>query len=274
MGWLIALVVLVVAAFGVSFPFMPAKSEAGPEWRALNGTGNNEEFPNWGEGNRPYLRVASFSYADGIAEMSSGPPPRYVSNRVFNDLGQNLFSENGVSQWGWVWGQFLDHTFGLRERKGRREGAYPLRRRTILSSVSETTSAQSTSRARRRRRGPASRKPRQQINTVPSLIDAFAVYGGTNARLEWLREGTINGNVTDNSASLFLPGGYLPHADERGAPRAPTMQLMGPLVGRPASAIVAGDVRANENIALTAVHTLFAREHNRIVVAPAGIAAE
>jgi hypothetical protein len=40
---------------------------------------------------------------------------------------------------------------------------------------------------------------------------------------------------------------------------------MGPLQGQGAVARVAGDVRANENIALTATHTLFAREHNRIV---------
>ncbi|HEX9417022.1 MAG TPA: peroxidase family protein [Gaiellaceae bacterium] len=43
------------------------------------------------------------------------------------------------------------------------------------------------------------------------------------------------------------------------------MQLMGRLMGAPQAAVVAGDVRANENIALTAAHTLFAREHNRIV---------
>ena len=40
---------------------------------------------------------------------------------------------------------------------------------------------------------------------------------------------------------------------------------MGRLTGTPGKAMVAGDVRANENIALTATHTLFAREHNRIV---------
>jgi len=43
------------------------------------------------------------------------------------------------------------------------------------------------------------------------------------------------------------------------------MALDGHLLGQPSHAMVAGDQRANENIALTAVQTLFAREHNRIV---------
>ena len=43
------------------------------------------------------------------------------------------------------------------------------------------------------------------------------------------------------------------------------MDVDGHLRAQPQRAMVAGDVRANENIALTATHTLFAREHNRIV---------
>ena len=83
--------------------------------------------------------------------------------------------------------------------------------------------------------------------------------------------------MSNNSASLLLPGGYLPRARPLAAARAqrPAMDLMGPLAGHRANAVVAGDVRANENIALTATHTLFAREHNRIVSRlPASLSAE
>jgi hypothetical protein len=57
--------------------------------------------------------------------MYALPPARYISNRVFNDTGQNIFSENDVSQWGWVWGQFLDHTFGLRNEKPGEKAPIP-----------------------------------------------------------------------------------------------------------------------------------------------------
>ncbi|MDQ6807034.1 MAG: hypothetical protein M3065_19220 [Actinomycetota bacterium] len=53
------------------------------------------------------------------------------------------------------------------------------------------------------------------------------------------------------------------------------MQLHGNLSNDPGGAVVAGDVRANENDELTAVRMLFAREHNRIVaLLPSGRSAE
>jgi hypothetical protein len=207
-----------------------------------------------GDAGTPYLRVAAPSYADGIGAMIAGPSARYVSNRIFNDVGQNLFSENGVTQWGWAWGQFLDHDLGLRDETPAERAAIAFDRRDRLERFRSDLPIDFA-------RTPAASGtgvvvPRQQINTISSYIDASNVYGVTKARLDWLRRG----------ASLLTPDGYLPRADARGSvATAPAMDLMGPLPGRPANAVVAGDVRANENIALTAIHTLFAREHNRIV---------
>src|SRR5207245_4562953 len=72
---------------------------------------------------------------------------------------------------------------------------------------------------------------------------------------DWLRDG----------ARLLLPAGYLPTRNARGdASSAPFMDTFGAQTGG-SDTIVAGDVRANENVALTALQTLFAREHDRIV---------
>src|SRR5438552_3709303 len=86
-------------------------------FRTLDGSGNNLRHPDWGRANTLYLRVAPTNYADGISSMANGPSIRYVSNRVFNDIGQNIFWKDGVTQWGWVWGQFIDHDFGLRDER-------------------------------------------------------------------------------------------------------------------------------------------------------------
>lgn len=237
---------------------------------SLDGSGNNQRRPNQGRVGRPYSRVAPAAYGDRAGAMAEGPSPRYVSNRIFNDTGQNLFSSRGVTQWGWAWGQFLDHAMGLAQ--GGTEAADldfdasdPLE-----TFVNDFGAIEFT-------RDAATGTPRQQINTVSSYLDAWNVYGGTNERLEWLREGPVDGNLTNNGPHLLLDAdGYLPRGDERGdTASAPAMDLMGRLTGTSGEAVVAGDVRANENIGLTAIHTLFAREHNRIVDAlPTNLSAQ
>src|SRR6266508_92229 len=90
--------------------------------RTIDGSQNNRDNPTWGQANVQYRRNAAARYADGRSVPVSGPSERFVSNRIFNDTNQNIFSENQVSQWGFTWGQFLDHTFGLRATAGG-EGA-------------------------------------------------------------------------------------------------------------------------------------------------------
>jgi hypothetical protein len=253
------------------------RERLGFEPRSLDGSDNNRAHPKWGEAGTPYLREAPVDYGDRTGSQSSGPNARYISNRVFNDLGQNLFSERGVTQWVWTWGQFLDHTFGLAEGGGESasvpfDSTDPLEDfRNDFGVIPFTRDAAAPGTGS----GPAN--PRQQVNTVSSYIEASAVYGDDADRLEWLREGPVNGDLGDNGARLKLtPDGYLPTAAARGdASDAPEMAVDGALVGHPGDAVVAGDVRANENLALTATQTLFAREHDRIVGAlPASLPAQ
>ena len=234
------------------------------EIQSLDGSGNNPRRPERGKAGTNYSRVAPASYADGLSEPGAGPNSRYVSNRIFNDTHQNLFSARGVTQWGFVWGQFLDHTFGLRAADGEQQdiafdGNDPLEAFTnTLGYMPFTRSAAAP--------GTGVTSPREQVNTVSSYIDAWTVYGGTDERLEWLRDGPVDGRLDNNAASLMLLGGYLPRRDSRGdTATAPLMDINGRLAATPEAAVVAGDVRANENIGLQATHTLFAREHNRIV---------
>ncbi len=102
-------------------PSTQAPSNPCGDIRTLDGRCNNVAHPDWGQANTEYLRVAGATYADGVAQPMPGPEPRYISNRIFNDVGQNLFSENAVTQWGFVRGQFLDHTFALRQEAGGEE---------------------------------------------------------------------------------------------------------------------------------------------------------
>jgi hypothetical protein len=235
------------------------------EVQSLDGSGNNLANPTLGQIGTPYSRVGAANYADGRSAPVGGPNVRNISNRLINDLNQNVFSEGGVTQWLWTWGQFLDHTFGLAQGGGEAANipfstTDPLE--TFRNDLGVIPFQRDAAAA-----GTGVTNPRQQINTVSSYIDAYAVYGGSAARLDYLRTGPLDGNPANNAATLLLPGGYLPTTAARGgaALPGPAMAVDGRLRANPTQAKLAGDVRANENIALTATHTLFAREHNRIV---------
>ncbi|MCO5319458.1 MAG: hypothetical protein M9942_13600 [Microthrixaceae bacterium] len=258
-----------VVACSTEQPSTGAADEAEPdpfgldEVRALDGSGNNPGDPTLGSADTIYPRVASARYEDGVGEPVEGPAERYLSNRIFNDTNQNLFSENQLTHWSFVWGQFLDHTFGLREASDEDmtidfDAEDPLEAFTNdLGGISATRSAAAE--------GTGVDSVREQVNTVSSYIDAWAVYGGTEERLDWLRDGPADGDPTNNEATLLDEEGYLPTAESRPGEETPYMDLIGRLMGDPSPAVVTGDSRANENLGLTAVHTLMLREHNRIV---------
>ena len=234
--------------------------------RAIDGRGNNTRHPDWGQAGHPYRRVAEATYADGVAEPYGGPAPRAISNRVFNDSSQNLFSENGVTHWGFAWGQFIDHSIGQRIGEGGEDTPLGYDSDDALERFANDFGAIPFTRTPAAPDTGSGDTPRQQINTIDSFIDASAVYGNSEERLEWLLEGPVDGDLSNNGARLLLPDGQLPTVTERGdAEAAPSMQRDGRLRAAPERAVVAGDDRANENIALTGTQLLFAREHNRIV---------
>ena len=133
----------IVATAITALALAGAAGAAGPpqlqqfQIRSLDGSGNNVQHPDWGKAGTQYVRVAPANFADGISQPVSGPSARSISNRIFNDVGQNLFSENGSTQWVWTWGQFLDHTFGLRNETPAENMPIPFDKNDPLESFTD-----------------------------------------------------------------------------------------------------------------------------------------
>jgi hypothetical protein len=97
--------------------------------------------------------------------------------------------------------------------------------------------------------------PRQQPNVLTAYLDGSQVYGSDPTRADALRT-HVGGRLKTS------PGDLLPFNNSTYFATPLPNANNGPLPND--QLYVAGDVRANEQIGLTAVHTLFVREHNRI----------
>jgi len=93
--------------------------------------------------------------------------------------------------------------------------------------------------------------PRQQTNELTSYLDGSAIYGSDEARAAALR--------TFSGGELAMSPGGLPPFNTAGLSNANDAHLV-----PDDQLFLAGDVRANENVELSAVHALWVREHNLI----------
>ena len=114
--------------------------------------------------------------------------------------------------------------------------------------------------------GSGADSPREQMNALTAWIDGSGVYGSDAARAQWLRSG-FHGKLKAHNGTQ---GELLPCNTPTGScyeapdPNAPSMSGDRDRCGTPLRVFVAGDVRANEQPSLLALHVLFLREHNRI----------
>jgi len=218
--------------------------------RSIDGKNNNLQNSDWGSAGIPLLRSVKVGYADGI-NAPAGPnrvSARVISNLLASQEG-SILNTSQVSDFIWQWGQFLDHDIDLTPGADPQEPfnisvptgdpffdpnfeggkVIPLNRSIYTE-------------------GSKKKNPRQQLNLITAFIDGSNVYGSDEGRAAALR--TFEGGKLKTTNG----GKYLPFNTD-GLDNAG---------GTDPKLYLAGDIRANEQIALTAMHSLFVREHNRL----------
>ena len=231
----------------------PSEEPTG-EFRSIDGTGNHETYFYLGAADTPLRRMAPSEYGDDISTMAGSlrPSAREVSNAVCADT-QGAVNALGASDMLWQWGQFLDHDIDLTEPVEPAEHA-DIAVPTGDPWFDPTGTGLATIELRRSiyhaGTGNDPAFPRQQVNQITHYIDASNVYGSDQVRADALR-------TLDGTGRLKVSAGDLLPFNTDGLPNAG---------GTGPELFLAGDVRANEQVGLAAMHTLFVREHNRLAL--------
>ena len=248
-------------------------------YRTIDGSCNNLENPLFGASGTAFTRIAPAAYEDGISAprgrlqgmsesvfspgsfLPPNPSARLISAAVVQNVTQDEIPFTHILM---QWGQFLDHDMDIGpELEAECEGCEftevcePIRVPDLDPAFGVGTPQNGDCLTFRRSlpacdiSRPGEFLPREQINDLTSYIDGSMVYGsneeiGNAVRLfknGLLRTGP---NFPGNQPSLPVDNEFLvacPNAQD---------------------CFLCGDVRCNEQISLTIMHTMWLREHNRI----------
>lgn len=252
------------------------------KYRSSDGTCNNLQHPMWGASLTPFKRILSPIYENGFnapigwSNSSSRPSARLVSTKLISS--PNVTKDDEYTHMLMQWGQFLDHDMDFTVTS------------LSFSRFSDGTDCTSTCennnpcfpiqipegdpRIKKHRCMQFTRSSpvcgtgttsvffrtvnhREQMNQITSFIDGSNIYGSSEEESRNLRNLRSRGLLKTSSA-----------IDENGKPLLPfnrdtPIECLQPH-DSPVPCFLAGDFRANEQLGLLSMHTLWMREHNRI----------
>ncbi|CAK1588655.1 unnamed protein product [Parnassius mnemosyne] len=257
------------------------------KYRSVDGSCNNFAHPTWGTSLSAFRRILFPIYENGFSQPVGWnknikyngynlPSARLISTAIIStkEISEDIEISHMVMQWGQWLDHDLDHALpsvssqtwdGVDCKKtcdyaapcfpiDVPEGDPRISNRRCIDFIRTSSVCGS---------GMTSvlfgkLQPREQINQLTSFIDASQVYGFEKAVAEDLRDLT-------NENGLLRVGATFPGRK----PLLPTIGINGMdcrrnLEESNRNCFVAGDIRANEQIGLAAMHTIFMREHNRI----------
>jgi peroxidase len=194
------------------------------QFRPIGAVDNNQEDPALDPiAGSTEIRLAPASYAPGTTDgLIGGPNPRTISNVVSGGQQANV-NDSTASAWLYAFGQFVDHDLEL---EGVNTTAINIPIPLGDPDFADGSSIELT-------RAMVNPTTGTAINTVAGYLDLSQIYGSDTATADSLRnsDGTLQTSAGDGLP--IVNGSY-----------------------------VSGDARVTENPELTAVSTMFVREHN------------
>lgn len=270
--------------------------------RNSSGAGNNVANPTWGAEGSRFIRLTDAHYADGVsAPRTTTLSPRQISDILStqdndgNGSDENMPNPFGGSSLLAYFGQYFDH--GLDFVGKGLSGSTAIGSPSFPINASRGNIAPGTGLNPDGIPNNGDEIAAEYINKAAAFADLSQTYGSHNAVTDLLREWTVGpngpvksayllGGAIDASGRELLPtlshirdnyrtmtgGNELTSADISnydGTNQALLLDFI-PVFSSPGvlnlDAIghnfVAGDGRANENIVLTSIHTVWHRNHN------------